>query len=251
MKLIAAGFACLTLLISSASAEPVKLAWDKLIDSTVQAYEDPFRDLDYKDIKRLADIVRLRDGLKNMPEGALTRAETTAEIETLREELARRGLDADWLISQRWVVAERRERAAKAGSPDVDGQEIIIAGFAILAPADQDGTSVAYLVPKRGMCSHTPPPPPNQMIRARLPEGWVPSWIHEPVRLTGRLSIAPSEQIMRVVDGMVPMRATFQLDVERVETVSDLRLSGRQAGTKTLAEELARRVRAASPPPRE
>ena len=99
----------------------------------------------------------------------------------------------------------------------LDGQTVTLAGFAIPAPPDADGRAVAYLVPERGMCSHMPPPPPNQMIRVRLSDGWAPTFNHEPVRLTGRLVIDPSERQMVVVDGLMPMRATFRLDVMDAE----------------------------------
>ncbi len=64
-----------------------------------------------------------------------------------------------------------------------------------------------------------PPPPPNQMIRVRLSDDWSPSYFHEPVRLTGTLTIDPSVQSMMVVDGLVPMNATFQLETVSVETL--------------------------------
>ena len=78
---------------------------------------------------------------------------------------------------------------------------------------------MAYLVPERGMCSHRPPPPPNQLIRVRLNGDWEPSYFHEPVRLTGTLTTEPSVQHLMVVDGHMPMNATFLLETESVETL--------------------------------
>jgi hypothetical protein len=63
-----------------------------------------------------------------------------------------------------------------------------------------------------------PPPPPNQLVRLRLPDNWRPQVIYEPVRVSGLLSIEPSKRAVRVVDGLVPMHATFTMDVSDVET---------------------------------
>ncbi|MGI9435977.1 MAG: DUF3299 domain-containing protein [Geminicoccaceae bacterium] len=138
-------------------------------------------------------------------------AEADAQLET-------DGIDADWVISQRYIVAERHEGAMSAGNPDLDGTEISLAGFAIPAPPEKYGTPFAYLVPERGMCSHMPPPPPNQMVRLRLNDDWRPSTVYEPVAVSGRIRIDPSGSEMLVVDGFVPMRATFMMDVTSVQT---------------------------------
>ena len=92
------------------------------------------------------------------------------------------------------------------------------------------------------MCSHMPPPNPNQMIRARVSGDWTPSMMHEPVRLTGRLSAEDTQHVFRIVDGDVPMRASFVMDVSTVETMKDL-YSEVQA-TNDWAADLAARLRA-------
>ena len=134
------------------------------------------------------------------------------------------------------AVAERRQKAATAGNPEIDGQIVAIAGFAIPGPPDDDGTRIVYLVPERGMCSHMPPPPANQMLRVRLMNDWVPRMMHEPVRLTGRITIDPSEQVMRVIDGMVPMIATFKMEANQAETVEGLLASDTAPDDGTVSE---------------
>ncbi len=195
------------------------LDWGDLPDPSVQVFEDPYRDLSPEQFDDVLFVVRLRGRLQ---QGAGKKEEKQKWQELLSETedaLAAGGVDVDWLLDQREAVTERRRKAATEGNPQFDGQKITLAGFAIPAPNDPDGQSVAYLVPERGMCSHMPPPPPNQMIRVRLNGDWTPSYFHEPVRLTGTLTIAPSVQSMVVVDGLVPMSATFQLETDSVETL--------------------------------
>ncbi len=195
------------------------LDWSDLPDPSAQVFEDPYRELSAEQFDDVLYVVRLRGRLQR-ESGSNEERQKWQELLTETEDaLAADGIDVDWLLDQREVVTERRRKAGTNGNPQFDGQTITLAGFAIPAPSDPDGRPVAYLVPERGMCSHMPPPPPNQMIRVRLNGDWTPSYFHEPVRLTGTLTINPSVQNMMVVDGLMPMNATFQLETERVETL--------------------------------
>ncbi|WP_171171373.1 DUF3299 domain-containing protein [Ruegeria sp. HKCCA0370] len=195
-------------------ADVEQINWADLIDQSVQSYADPFRDLTHNQIAGLRQVVKLSSELEevNPPENA---AATLAEV---KKTLSDEGVDADWLISQRWIVADRRKLAREAGNPAKDGVIIKLGGFVIPAPAAEDGTPMAYLVPERGMCSHVPPPPPNQMVRLRVANGWMATRIYEPVVVTGQIHIQQSNERMMVVDGFVSMQATFSMDVSDVQT---------------------------------
>ncbi|WP_068115805.1 DUF3299 domain-containing protein [Tropicimonas marinistellae] len=206
-------------------AEMVPIDWSDLIDQSAQSYDDPFLDLSIEQIDDLRQVVKLNAELA----GENPSPEAGAQLGEIKAILSEQGIDSDWLISQRWVVAERRELARIAGNQAYDGKTVTLGGFAIPAPPTEDGTSTAYLVPERGMCSHVPPPPPNQMVRLQLADGWTPPMIHEPVVVTGRMHIDPSERQMIVVDGFIQMKATFSMDVAEVQTF------GQPAGTEAPA----------------
>ena len=191
--------------------EIVHMDWSRLIDQSVQDYDDPYRDLSQEQLVNFVTVARLRE--KAEQGESIDKEQLSLKTASLTEE----GIDVDDLIAQRWIVAERRERAAVSGNKAVDGREVILSGFVIAAPADADGTSTAYLVPERGMCSHTPPPPPNQMVRLRIPNKWRPNAIYQPVQVSGLLSIEPTNRTIQVVDGPVPMHATFSMDVSNIE----------------------------------
>ena len=205
------------------AAEDRSVNWGDLVDPSAQTYEDPYQDLNGQQIEALRTIVQNRAWLNDPTLSEARQAESAAKINAAIKVLADDGINADWLIDQRWIVAERREKAATAANPELDGKNVMLSGYAIPAPASADGTRIAYLVPERGMCSHTPPPNANQMIRARLTGDWSPSTLHEPVRLTGTLSVAETKHAFRIVDGEVLMRASYLLDVTGVETIEDLR----------------------------
>ena len=214
MRSITLYFSAIVIMISASSVnadEIVHMDWSRLIDKSVQDYDDPYRDLSQEQLINFVTVAQL-----------LEKAEQGDSID--KEQLSRKtasltaeGIDVDYLIAQRWIVAERRERAAVSGNKAVDGREVILSGFVIVAPVDTDGTSTAYLVPERGMCSHTPPPPPNQMVLLRLPNKWQPRALYQPVRVAGLLSIEPSTHTVQLVDGPISMHATFSMTVSTIE----------------------------------
>lgn len=217
---VLAPLAALLMAAQATLAGPAPLNWSDLRDPAVQQFEDPYRDLSPEQFDDLLFAVRLRGRLQQDRGTAEERQKWQALLDETEDALAADGIDVDWLLDQREAVTERRRRAATQGNPVLDGQAVTIAGFAIPAPPDGDGRAVAYLVPERGMCSHMPPPPPNQMIRVRLTDDWAPTFYHEPVRLTGRLVIDPTDHQMVVVDGLMPMRATFRLEADEAEPLA-------------------------------
>jgi len=207
--------------VTAVNASPVSVGWPDLPDPAMQEFDDPYRDLSPEQFDDVLFVVRLRGRLQQ-DVGTEEERQTWQELLLETEDaLTSDDIDVDWLLEQVPVVTERRERAGAAGNPQFDGQTVTLSGFAIPAPPEADGQEVAYLVPQFGMCSHMPPPPPNQMIRVQLDGTWTPGYAHVPVRVTGTLSIDPSDREFVVVDGLVPMRATFKLDVTEIEDLSE------------------------------
>lgn len=243
-KSICALIMSMAVFATQSNATSREVGWADLVDGQAQIYEDPFRELTFKQIRALRDVVASRKQLGSETISSADLVVAKDRLRIVRETLAEQGIDADWLISQRWVVAERRKHAATAGNPDLDGRTITLSGFALSAPPAADGTPVAYLVPEQGLCSHLPPPDPNQMIRVQLTDSWRPTYPHEPVRLTGRVKIEPTEEVFRVVDGPVQMRATFLMQAEKVETMADMRAQADPAARREWVRQLTQRLRA-------
>ncbi|WP_170382056.1 DUF3299 domain-containing protein [Ruegeria atlantica] len=220
----------------AAAAPGSPLDWGALPDPAVQNYDDPFRALSPEQFDDLLFAIRLRGRLHQDVGSADERQKWQELLIETEDALAADQIDVDWLLSQREIVIERRERANTSGNPSLNGQTVTLTGFALPAPPDEDGHSVAYLVPQAGMCSHLPPPAPNQMIRVKLRNGWTPAYAHEPVRLTGQLVIAPTDYEMNVVDGLMSMRATFRMDAEIVETLETR--DGQTSWSPTLKDRL-------------
>ncbi|WP_170425656.1 DUF3299 domain-containing protein [Ruegeria arenilitoris] len=220
-------FAVITacLLALPAHSEVTRIEWPDLIDESAQDYEDPFVELTGKQLSALRKLVRLRAQLEKGGPTPEQLNQIQVDIEATETTLAEEGVEADWLISQRWVVMERREKAGTAANVDIDGVTVSLGGFVIPAPPNEDGSQMAYIVPERGMCSHVPPPPPNQMVRLRLSDSWAPSTIYEPIVVTGQIRIDPTQKEMLVVDGPVLMNAAFTLEVDDVQTFGPIQTS--------------------------
>lgn len=220
-RLSAVCFALCALFSAPASAEAIE--WGDLVNKDAQSYEDPFLDLDYDQMDDLRTFAVETSRIENADLSEEQLSKSSLRLEKALDRLKSDGIDAQELLDQRWIVADLRKRAATAVNTELDDKTVSLGGFAIPAPPADDGTTVVYLVPQRGMCSHVPPPNPNQMIRARISGDWTPSMLHEPVRLTGRLTAQETQHVFRIVDGDVPMRASFVMNVQKVDTMNDLR----------------------------
>ncbi|MEM6566319.1 MAG: DUF3299 domain-containing protein [Pseudomonadota bacterium] len=251
MKKFLRAVVTLSFALSDAPARAEVVAWDDLVDKEAQVYEDPYLDLAYDQIDDLRTVAMETARIENGELSDEQFAASEEKLELAGARLAEAGIDADWLIGQRWVVADRRKKAATAVNPEINGEIVSLGGFAIPAPPAEDGTQIVYLVPERGMCAHVPPPNPNQMIRARVSGDWSPNMMHEPVRLTGQLSAKETLHMFRIVDGEVPMQSSFIMEVAQVETLKDLQSNAEQ--TNAWAQKIADDLRASGhlPPKQE
>ncbi|WHI49269.1 DUF3299 domain-containing protein [Microbulbifer sp. MLAF003] len=86
---------------------------------------------------------------------------------------------------------ESRYQAALTSTrikPEFDNQQIRIAGFIVPIEFNDELTISRFLfVPYFGACIHLPPPPPNQVIHGRFPEGVQIEALYEPFSIEGKL----------------------------------------------------------------
>ena len=72
---------------------------------------------------------------------------------------------------------------------ELDGHLVRIPGYVVPLDGTEQGRYTEFLfVPYMGACIHSPPPPPNQIIFARAPEGQRINDIWIPYYLEGTLS---------------------------------------------------------------
>ena len=209
--------ASLSALSSMVAAETGYLDWALLANDDAHVFEDPFREMAPDHLIALVAVVRLQEELDSGTLDKAVQPRVAARIAQKRAALEAAGIDIEWLISQRWVVAERRRAASLAVNTALEGSEVRIGGYLIPAPPTEDGKPSAYLVPERGMCSHMPPPPPNQLLRietSALPDL---SRIYEPVIVTGRLRAVETTREFFFIDGPVQMWSAWTVSAAKVD----------------------------------
>ncbi len=67
--------------------------------------------------------------------------------------------------------APAKQSQLGAVRPELNGSTVKIPGFVIPLEGDENTVTEFLLVPYFGACIHVPPPPPNQIIYVKFPQG--------------------------------------------------------------------------------
>lgn len=193
-------------------AEPRQVGWDDLIPSApAPAIENPFDAMQPEQIDILRKILRLELGLEP--------GDTDAVVEAaeLRAKLEAEGLDVDDLFAKREEIMEQRRRVAESVNEDLVEKDVRLPGY--LLPLEmRDRKAVEFLlVPTVGACIHTPPPPANQVVHVRYPEGFAVDGLYTPVWINGRLKAESSTQRVGYSDGQARVTVSYAMQPDVVE----------------------------------
>ena len=193
-----------------AQAGEVQVGWSDLVPE-VEPYDDPFRDLTYDQIRDLR-IVLLGEDLDDQVSYGLA-----GKFQEARSRLEAAGLDIDYLAKQREVVMQRREQAAVSTNKELEGAEVRIPGYLLPLRVENRKITEFLLVPSVGACIHTPPPPPNQLIHVRYPEGFKAEGLYTPIWVSGRLEAVRTMQTVNYSDGVTPVDVAYRLEAADIE----------------------------------
>ena len=98
-----------------------------------------------------------------------------------------------------------------------DGKAIRLGGYPVPLETDSQGRSTLFfLVPYPGACIHVPPPPPNQLVLVRYPQGIELEDIYAPLWVSGTLKIE------QVSNELADAAYAMQADAVRMVTDADL-----------------------------
>ncbi|WP_223429015.1 DUF3299 domain-containing protein [Tateyamaria pelophila] len=217
MRFLISVFVAALWVATQTMAEPEAVAFSDLADPFAVAFEDPYAAMGSDMLNELKVLVQSDEKLVGIDLDEETRTRLEARRAAAQEKLETNGHDVDVLLEQRWDVAKKRRNALMAQNPIFDGVEVSISGYIIPAPQAADGSGFGYLVPQVGMCSHLPPPPPNQLVRVRLRADQQVESLYLPVRVTGLLRVEPSDETIFVLDGESRMLSGWTLYAETVD----------------------------------
>ena len=224
MRFLSSVFVAAMLVATQASAKPEVIQFSDLVDPLAVAFDDPYRDMGFRLLNELKLVVELDQKLTNDKLAPEERTRLEARRVAAQEKLKANGQDVDALLSQRWIVAKKRQAARMATNPIFDGAEVTLSGYLIPAPRAVDGSGFGYLVSQVGMCSHLPPPPPNQLVRIRLRAGHrMPASAYTPVRVSGKLHVEPSDETIFILDGKSRMLSGWILNAQVIKIAGSVR----------------------------
>lgn len=208
------GFAvavALTFAQPAAAFETQNITWDELLPEP-RPYHDPFLELEYTQIRDLAELFRIEKTQTPDPSTA-----TGAKALEIREDLVSQGLDPDQLFEQRGIVMNQRKLAATEPNVDLLGKVVRLPGY--LLPLEMvDQRAVEFLlVPTVGACIHTPPPPANQMVLVRYEKGFKVDGLFNPVWISGALTAQNRSNSLHLVDGQAEVETTYFVDAMSVD----------------------------------
>ncbi|MBM3116320.1 DUF3299 domain-containing protein [Jeongeupia naejangsanensis] len=131
------------------------------------------------------------------------------ERKLLKEDLS----DLAPMVDQLNAFEKRRITDLK---PSLNLQDVQIDGY--LLPLTQSNRKVTefLLVPIVGACIHVPPPPPNQMIVVRYPQGYEQGELFAPVTIRGKLRVGHSKSNLSLVDGAAMVESGYQMSADAV-----------------------------------
>lgn len=101
----------------------------------------------------------------------------------------------------------------------LDGKQVRIPGFIVPLEIDITRVTEFLLVPYFGACTHTPPPPANQIIFSKVKGSYTIDDLYDPVWVTGKLIIsrATSQLNEAGVSNSMDIYSAYSIEVDEVE----------------------------------
>jgi hypothetical protein len=187
-----------------------EVSWAELAPAAVD-YENPFEGLGGDQLDGLRRLLRLQPRVESGD------ADAAADAAALRAELTASGLDVDGLLAKRLEIMALRRAAATGVNESLVGEKVRIPGYVVpLEFADQKAVEF-LLVPTAGACIHTPPPPANQLLHVRYPEGVEVKGLSDAVWVEGRIEAQHSVRGVRYVDGDASVESSYSMQPALVE----------------------------------
>jgi len=127
------------------------------------------------------------------------------------------GVDVDKLLT---AITERDQEIKRRGedvNSSLDGELVRLPGYALPLQTAESGVTEFLLVPFVGACIHTPPPPPNQIVFAKLESEYQVKSLYDPVFITGHLKVQPASTELYLVDGEAQVPMGYSMQVTGVE----------------------------------
>ncbi len=209
-----------------AAVPPVEtISWNDLIpprtaalEKQAAAMQQAFMELSAKDrdvYRTVAHELTVRDRLAS---GRATEGDlSVSDLEVLEQNASAEHADAltFWRDVKKLNTAMNAQQSAVV--PDLDGRKVRVPGYVLPLEIAQAKVREFLLVPYVGACIHTPPPPANQMVYVKAPEGFESAGLYTPVWVEGTLFTHSDKYKVSFIDGNSDVDASYSLEATKVE----------------------------------
>jgi hypothetical protein len=195
------------------ATEALAIEWTDLHPE--RAFEDPFEKLSDDQLQDLAYATRIRALIAaNKLSADGTDAKAATEIE---RRLTKSGVDVAYLLSLRDQVGRMRTLQANATQADLIGKEVSFVAFVVPLKRSKDSVTECFLVGNFDACTHSAPPPPNQVVFLAASDGFVLPSITSAVRVTGRLLAQRTTRFRPGSTNLAKMTAAYSMTEHEIE----------------------------------
>ncbi len=211
MKILLSLLLCLlSFPVLSPAVKPLDITWQDLVPMVPESTAILDK-LDEEERGEVEWIIYLRIYLP--AEIGPENEEFYREMREAMPKLLKKGIDVDAIIAERKAVNSSLNR-------ELDGEVIRLKGF--MLPLDLNGKTVEefLLVPFIGACIHTPPPPLNQIVYAKLakPMDFRLEDLFLPVTVTGSLTAKNLSREVFLVDGSDDIDIGYSMLATAIDT---------------------------------
>lgn len=189
------------------------IGWNDLIP--VVKMEDPYLQLTAEQRSLIWDVAMAEIEAKNNP---VKNTNQNPEIKKKVDRLAELGIDAQQVIDGLRQFAQLKAEKTTATVTELNGSEIRMGGFLLPLDISDNKSTEFLLVPWVGACIHTPPPPKNQIVYIRFPEGRKVEKQYNAVWIEGKLEVGESTNKLFLVDGTDDILSGYQMKPNSIET---------------------------------
>ncbi|MDA0111351.1 DUF3299 domain-containing protein [Vibrio sp. La 4.2.2] len=132
-------------------------------------------------------------------------------------ELGSEGVDARDLLEKRATYMAQMQARSETTTDRFDKQHIRMAGFIVPLEMTGEKSTDFLLVPVAGACIHLPPPPANQIVRIRYPEGFEIKNVQYPVWVEGIFNSDKQTEDVFLVDGNTSVTMGYSMEATNIE----------------------------------
>jgi uncharacterized protein len=109
-------------------------------------------------------------------------------------------------------------------SHNLGGKQVALTGYLLPVDREDDLVYEFLLLPVVGLCSHLPPPPPNQAVHVFPAKPYRLSEIYEPVSVSGTLRPELEKTQLMILDGVSIIESGYRIgkaEVAKADNVPD------------------------------